>query len=93
VIGGKVGADRAIAVFLLDVGRAANELAGSIVIDEQGRIALNSGICGISARLTTPSFSVILASLKFSAKASASVRKLISMSRCARSPNSDVSER
>ena len=39
VVGRELGADGAVAVLLLDVGGAANELVAGLVIDEQGRVA------------------------------------------------------
>ena len=39
MVGRELGADGAVAVFLLDVGGAANELVAGVVIDEQGRVA------------------------------------------------------
>ena len=75
MVGSELGTDGAVAVFLLDVGGAADELVGGVVIDEQGRVAagiadraiddrvvLELGHLGISARATAPSLMVILAS-------------------------------
>ena len=39
MVGGQLGADGAIAVFLFHIGGAAHELFGGVVIDEQGRVA------------------------------------------------------
>ena len=76
MVGGKLGADGAVAVFLLHVGGTANELVACFVIDEQRRIAAEIGHGAIDdgmilelgharqfpTRVTTPSFTVILAS-------------------------------
>ncbi len=42
---------RAVAVFLLDVGRTANELAAGVVIDKQGRVAADIGHRAIDDRM------------------------------------------
>ena len=39
MVGRELGADGAVAVLLLDVGGAADELVARLVIDEQGRVA------------------------------------------------------
>ena len=39
MVGRELGADGAVAVLLLDVGGAADELVAGLVIDEQGRVA------------------------------------------------------
>ena len=39
MVGSELGTDGAVAVLLLDVGGAADELVGGVVIDEQGRVA------------------------------------------------------
>ena len=43
MIGGKLGADSAVAVLLLHVGRTADELPARIVEHEQGRVAADIG--------------------------------------------------
>ena len=39
MVGRELGADGAVAVLLLEVGGAADELVAGLVIDEQGRVA------------------------------------------------------
>ena len=51
VIRRELGADGAVAVFLLDVGGTPHELAGCLVIDEQGRVAADIADRAIDDRM------------------------------------------
>ena len=51
MVGGKLGADGAVAVFLLHIGGAADELVAGVVIDEQRRIAADIADRAIDDRM------------------------------------------
>src|SRR5581483_10812424 len=51
MVGGELGADGALAILLLDIGRAAHELPTRFVIDEQCRVAADIGYRPVDNRV------------------------------------------